>query len=267
MLDRSKDRLGQGGHGAGARESLKSIAAQYLASAILGCEISPGSFVTEAGIAAAVGLGKAPVRAALASLSERGLVEPVPRHGYRVAPVSAADLADLYDLRLRLEPGLCEAVSMRDVSELARLDRMLVAASDSPDPSARRLAQQADADSLRLMAAAAGNRRVEETLMDAAALCQRALIHVERCAGQCRGIIPRSEIVATLEAGDAGRAAELTRRRLEALSFDALKGLAAAERAAVQPLAPRRAAEINRPAMPSADNAASRDGEANNRRV
>ncbi|WP_284976748.1 GntR family transcriptional regulator [Arthrobacter sp. efr-133-TYG-104] len=59
----------------------------------------PGHQFTEQEVAASWGISKTPVREALARLHRDGLVEPIARAGYVVAPVTLGDVANLCDMR------------------------------------------------------------------------------------------------------------------------------------------------------------------------
>jgi len=63
----------------------------------------PGDQFTEQEVASAWGLSKTPVREALARLHRDGLVEPIARSGYVVAPVTLRDVSDLCDMRTLLQ--------------------------------------------------------------------------------------------------------------------------------------------------------------------
>jgi DNA-binding GntR family transcriptional regulator len=70
-----------------------------------------------------LGLGRAPVRAALARLAEEGLVQPVPRRGWMVSPVTMRDIHEVFDLRLILEPeAAARAAQGGNTAGLACLD-------------------------------------------------------------------------------------------------------------------------------------------------
>ncbi|MGE0745157.1 MAG: GntR family transcriptional regulator [Rhodospirillales bacterium] len=72
---------------------------------IIHCELAPGSEVTEAELALRLGLGKGPVRAALGRLCQEGLVSPLPRRGYEIAPITLRDVHEILEMRLLLEPA------------------------------------------------------------------------------------------------------------------------------------------------------------------
>src|SRR5688500_17768379 len=59
---------------------------------ILTTRMAPGESLTEALAAHGLGLGKAPIRAALARIAEEGLVQAVPRRGWVVSLVTVRDI-------------------------------------------------------------------------------------------------------------------------------------------------------------------------------
>lgn len=95
---------------------------------ILTTRLAPGATVSEAATAQRLGLGKAPVRAALARLSDEGLVLSVPRRGWVVSLVTIRDIHEVFDLRLILEPEAARRAAGRgDGAALARLDAVCAA--------------------------------------------------------------------------------------------------------------------------------------------
>ena len=62
--------------------------------AIVACRLLPGTRFTEAEAMERFGIGKASCRIALQRLAQDGFVSSMPRHGYRVSPVTAALVAE-----------------------------------------------------------------------------------------------------------------------------------------------------------------------------
>lgn len=78
-----------------------------VASDILGGRLAPDSWLRLGALSAAYGIGLSPLREAMANLVGRGLVIQEGQRGFRVAPVSLADLLDLSETRTMLE---CQAL-------------------------------------------------------------------------------------------------------------------------------------------------------------
>lgn len=94
---------------------------------MISCRLAPGTEIREAELALRFGVSKSPVRDALMRLEREGLVITLPRQGYRVAPVSVADVEDMFDLRDALERAcIARIVKRASDEELAALDRFRV---------------------------------------------------------------------------------------------------------------------------------------------
>ena len=84
---------------------------QDLRTDILACKLRPGVKLQINALAQERGISLSGVREALSKLSAEGLVVAEPKRGFRVAPVSMEDLADLTTTRIDLE-NLCLARSI-----------------------------------------------------------------------------------------------------------------------------------------------------------
>lgn len=104
--------------------SLGDAAYAEIKSWIVDGRLASGAGVSEAELALALGLGKAPVRAALARLAQDGVVTSSARRGWRIQPITLADILDVFQLRRELEPLAVRLASRRgvDAALLKRLD-------------------------------------------------------------------------------------------------------------------------------------------------
>jgi DNA-binding GntR family transcriptional regulator len=80
-------------------------------------QIAPDEILGEARLAEEYNVSKTPIREALALLSQEGLVEVLPRVGYRVTSIGIGDVHEIYDLRLLLEPEAAGLAAMRATNE------------------------------------------------------------------------------------------------------------------------------------------------------
>lgn len=85
--------------------SLTDEAYTILKDEILDCRLAPGERLTEAAVSTRLEIGKTPTREALRNLVRDGLVQVVPRHGYRITPITLSDVQELFGLRLVVEPA------------------------------------------------------------------------------------------------------------------------------------------------------------------
>lgn len=89
---------------AGAPPTLAEYVDARLRSAILTGDLAPGTRLRSEHLAAEWGVSPTPVREAFQRLAGEGIVTIEPQRGARVAPVDPAAAAELYELRLSLEP-------------------------------------------------------------------------------------------------------------------------------------------------------------------
>ncbi len=89
--------------GGPAKATRASRLAEEIRQAILGGDMAPGSRVNLDRLRERFGVSLSPVREAMARLAHAGLVEFEDQRGYRVAAVSAVNLAEVTRLRAELE--------------------------------------------------------------------------------------------------------------------------------------------------------------------
>ncbi|CAN5893328.1 GntR family transcriptional regulator [soil metagenome] len=89
----------------------------------------PGMAINQKQLASELGVSRIPVREALQALNSEGLVILNPGQGASVVELERDDIADLYDLRLALEPRLASDIiaglSPRDHQRLADLTSLM----------------------------------------------------------------------------------------------------------------------------------------------
>ncbi|OYW61866.1 MAG: GntR family transcriptional regulator [Rhizobiales bacterium 17-65-6] len=100
-----------------ASTTLSSTLVARLRTAIMNGELVPGAKLVLDRMRASYGVSLSPLREALCRLESEGLVEIVDQRGYRVAPVSRDNLAEVIRLRAELE-GLAarEAIAHGDAA-------------------------------------------------------------------------------------------------------------------------------------------------------
>jgi DNA-binding GntR family transcriptional regulator len=87
----------------GDAHSLGELMLLRLRADILSTDLAPGAKLALHHLAKQYGIGITPLRDALGQLAGDGLVIMESQKGFRVAPVSAEDLRDICDIRLRVE--------------------------------------------------------------------------------------------------------------------------------------------------------------------
>jgi GntR family transcriptional regulator of gluconate operon len=83
--------------------SLVERVASDLREAIVSGQLRPGDKISDARVAADMGVSRAPVREAIRRLAAQGLVREEPRRGAFVASLSRTSIAEIYDCRRALE--------------------------------------------------------------------------------------------------------------------------------------------------------------------
>lgn len=118
-------------------KSLRERILDVLRDAILSGEFKPGQPLVETDLAAQLGVSRAPLREAIQTLNNEGLVETIPYHGTSVRVLSKIDIEELYSLRSVLEVFAIQRLIMLDKPEnLERLEAVyqdMLAAADADD--------------------------------------------------------------------------------------------------------------------------------------
>ena len=85
-------------------QSLKQIVYEDLKRRIISCEIMPGAQLTEELLCERLNASRTPVRDALGRLEQEQLLTIHPKKGIFVNTVSMANVSELFEARLRIEP-------------------------------------------------------------------------------------------------------------------------------------------------------------------
>lgn len=114
--------------------TVESEVAERIRRAILTGELLPGTRMRQAELAERMSISITPIRTALRQLAAEGLIEIEPRRTVQVHQPSAAELAEIYEIRALLEPA-CMKKSVKRISEedLAYVEERVEAMDASPD--------------------------------------------------------------------------------------------------------------------------------------
>jgi DNA-binding GntR family transcriptional regulator len=85
-------------------QSMTSQLIVRMRNRILAGTYAPGSALRQDTLASEFGTSKIPVREALVQLQSEGLVDIFPNRGFQVRPLAAAELDEVFNLRLQIEP-------------------------------------------------------------------------------------------------------------------------------------------------------------------
>jgi DNA-binding GntR family transcriptional regulator len=200
--------------------SLAERVAVDLRQAILSGRLRPGTRISDARVAAEMGISRAPVREAIRQLATRGLVREEPRRGAFVTRISPRTAHEVYECRRALE-GLAArrlAGSPNALAHAARLQEIV----DEMDSAALRrdMAAMADADHRfhLTLCELTDNRwlvRLYEQIADQSRLMQTldAFAHAHSNVGDPR--LLHTPIVEAIASGDPRIAEEAILRHID----------------------------------------------------
>ncbi len=185
---------------------------------ILQNEAPPGSQYLESALAESLGVSRTPVREAAIRLAKEGLVEIRPRHGILVLPLSARDMAEIYELLTELE-----SLAARRVAALKPGPRELAELEQATEEMARALKDDdlegwaaADARFHDGLVALCGNRRLQEAYATYRDQAQRARMLTLRLRPKpVQSMKDHAALLKALKRGDAGAAASCHRQHRE----------------------------------------------------
>lgn len=101
------------------------VIAEQLRASIRDGGLLPGTRLVQEKLATELKVSRIPLREALHALAAEGLIEVQPQRGMVVAELSRGEIAELFELRLQMEPHLADEIVRgareRDVDELQEL--------------------------------------------------------------------------------------------------------------------------------------------------
>lgn len=106
------------------------IAYARLLKMITDLSLEPGAFVNEQSVADELGLGRAPVREALARLAQDRLITVIPRRGTVVTPLALNDVLDMFEAREAIQCGVAYIAARKATNADLQQLRELVAAAE-----------------------------------------------------------------------------------------------------------------------------------------
>ncbi|WP_051460043.1 GntR family transcriptional regulator [Methylopila sp. 73B] len=207
---------------------------------IVSCRILPGARVTEPELMDRFGVGKASLRIALQRLTQSGLVCSIPRHGYRVAPVTAKDVDEIFALRVALEPLAARAAAGRvNRAQLERLEQACRGKMPADVGNQIDFFMEANRSFHMAIAVASGNERLCRTLSG----LLDEMTRVVALGFGVQRVRPNIEsdhmlLIEHLTAGDADAAEQVARRHVETFRDMTMDKVVASLRATGAPLGP-----------------------------
>ena len=197
-------------------ESLRDRALAILRQATVSGEIRIGEIYSATALARRLGVSVSPVREAMLTLVNEGIMEPVRNRGFQVVPMTDQDRWEIYDLRVTLEVPTMTKLAGLDVAErLAPVERLLDVMDGVADSGDVQEFLRLDREFHLTLLGFAGNERLTTlvgTLRD-----QTRLYGMQRLADRGELVGSAEEhraIVAAIRAGDAAKTELLMRQHL-----------------------------------------------------
>lgn len=107
-------------------DSIRDKALRILRQAIVSGEIRSGELYSATALARRLGVSVSPVREAMLTLVNAGIMEPVRNRGFRVAELSQDDLDEIFELRVFLEVPVVQSLAATDLTGAQdRLDELV----------------------------------------------------------------------------------------------------------------------------------------------
>lgn len=185
------------------RPNLRDQALAVIRQELVSGAIRPDQIYSAAGMAQRLGTSNAPVREAMLTLVNQGVMEVVPNRGFRVTPVTDKDLDEVYELRMLLEVPALEQLARRGrPAELETAREHARACTEAAETGDMTVFLEADRDFHLSMLGLLGNRRLVqlvEMLRD-----QTRLYGLRRLAAEGLLVATSREHFALLDAVLAG---------------------------------------------------------------
>lgn len=206
-----------------ARESTAAMIAERLRHAIAEGTFEPGAQLGESELARRFGVSRGPLREAMQRLVQEGLLDSIRHRGLFVTTLTAADVRDIYAVRMAIEGAAVGMIIDRDpvraATRLAKAQARMATAARRSDPKALSAADMAFHEALVSESRSPRLQRMAGTLIAETRMCINAL--------QDKYAVPdvlaeeHAGIVAAIRAGDRTRALRL----LDAHMQDAVRRL------------------------------------------
>lgn len=195
----------------GALDALRTL--------IITLDLEPGSVVNEASLAPAIGCGRTPLREAIHRLAEEHLLIILPHRAVAVAPITIADLQQIYEARFLMEGAAARLAAQRATPQqlawLTERNDLLASLSDSSDPEVFRRWSVRHFEFHHMLAKASGNDYLTDGLRRVLPAAMRLSYYLFKNRAMAMNRQRNHEaIIAALMARNADEAEEAIRRHI-----------------------------------------------------
>ncbi len=206
-------------------ETIRKKVHKHLREQILSGEIGPNERLIETKIAKDIGTSRTPVREALHSLEQEGLIESIPRIGYKVRVINDHEAVEIWEIRSAIETlaarWACENAREKLTKEL-RKNIALSEKTISQDEVQSFV--ELDAQFHEIIARLSGGKRLLELAQSLRRHALRYRIKSINLPGTAlRAIEGHKGILRAIEANDHEALTEAVRKHLEQSKEDTLR--------------------------------------------
>lgn len=194
---------------------------------IVWCQLQPGMEVSEASLAEMYGFGKAPIRSALARLSQEKYIVSQPRRRHVIAPLTLKVVRELFEWRLIVETAVVEmACGKVDCERLTELDMACAAGYVPGDIASEKRFVAANKAFHLEIAMASGNSRLvtafDQILDEMTRLLHLSYVLRERTNQSAE---QHAALIKGLAQGDVEAVRRISRSHIESVRADVIYGI------------------------------------------
>ncbi|MGX1308161.1 DNA-binding GntR family transcriptional regulator [Amorphus suaedae] len=224
----------------------RAFAEERIRDAVVHCELVPGSTVSEVRLMEVYGLNRAGVRAALLRLEGEGMVEALPRHGWRIRPVSGAYIGEVVAARRALERSFAVRTltdpQVARIDELGQIVSVLVGRSET---GSRKSHRSYDRELMETLMGGMGSLR-RRWLGEVWDHCARIVHFFERGGAEPFEPADRARLIAACQARNEGAIQDELASAVDAYERYVLSAFCAQDAEIVAPARPGRTQKANR---------------------
>jgi DNA-binding GntR family transcriptional regulator len=182
---------------------------------IVSLDLRPGAVIDERRLMQQLGIGRTPIREALRTLAQEGLVEVYPRRGMFVTSVEIHDLASLAEVRSVLESSAARLAAERATDDDRDAVTALLDELEQHEALGQRQLMALDERIHRQVYRAAHNEFLESSLERYYVLALRIwYLALDQARELEQAVLDHREILEAIRDGDADRAESAMRRHV-----------------------------------------------------
>jgi GntR family transcriptional regulator, rspAB operon transcriptional repressor len=205
-------------------ETIRRKVHKHLRDQILAGEIGANERLVETKIAKEIGTSRTPVREALHSLEQEGLIESIPRIGYRVKLMDDREAVEIWEIRSVIETlavrWACERARDRLVKELRK--NIALSEKDVSQDEVQGFVER-DAQFHEIIARLSGGERLLELAKSLRRHALRYRMQSIQKESAARAIDGHKKILHAVENDDAEAVAAAIREHLQQSKIDTLR--------------------------------------------